>query len=220
MRKVELPVETPLLTTHMTNASMEIIFRQNPTFDNWYYNNAIQWICLRDIMSGFSSPILIMNTCQINNLENLAHIIHFPISFIRHCPNEIIKSALELGYYVYFRDVDDFYVKGKSWYKERHFWHPGLISGYDDVDNTFTVTAYDERWIFSTFKIPQICISEGLEAVCATFRCSENFSAIKIKDDIHKLNVRLIRDHLRDYLTYGSSPNVYGTFMRPTGMSV
>ena len=71
--------------------------------------------------------------------------------FARRCALDIIKTMIDDGFYVAFSGVDDYYVKGKSWYKEEHFNHDGLIIGYDDENGTLSIAAYDQRWIFTVY---------------------------------------------------------------------
>ncbi len=69
---------------------------------------------------------------------------------------------LENGYYVLFHGVDDYYVKGKSWYKEKHFGHDGLICGVDNETKEYIIAAYDKQWIYRTFKTPQRGFAAGV----------------------------------------------------------
>ncbi len=202
MKKVELPVTQPLMSTFTTYASRSIILSSNPSANNWFYNHAIQLECRGNLFKGYSSPLPTLASKKAMDLDEIADTVHFPIRFVRHCPNEIIKASLDAGYYFYLRDADDYYIPGKSWYRKRHFWHHGLISGYDDNDNTFTMNAYDDRWLFSTFKVPQLCIPEAIETICAFGRLQENQTAAKGKNSTFKLDLPLIQESLCEYLTY------------------
>ncbi len=65
--------------------------------------------------------------------------------------NPIIRAMLDKGIYVAFSNVDDYYIEGKSWYKERHFSHDGLLCGYDRNDKTYCMYAYDSKWMYRKF---------------------------------------------------------------------
>ena len=54
-------------------------------------------------------------------------------------------------------------MPGKSWYRERHFCHNGLITGYDQTDKSYTVYAYDQRWVYRTFRIPQKAFTHAMK---------------------------------------------------------
>lgn len=221
MKKVELPVQQPLMSTFVTYASRSIILSTNPSANNFFYNHTIQLECKGNLFKGYSSPIPKLKSERFTDMNEIAESVDFPIRFVRHCPNEIIKASLDAGYYFYLRDADDYYIPGKSWYRKRHFWHHGLISGYDDNDNTFTMNAYDDRWLFSTFKVPQICIPEAIETICAFGRMQEKQTAAKGKNCTFELDLPLIQESLCEYLTYVPIVESAGDdFVRPCGVAV
>ena len=63
--------------------------------------------------------------------------IDFNIRFARRCVLNIIKTMIDDGYYVAFYGVDDYYIKGKCWYKEQHMDHEGMIIGYGFLESSF-----------------------------------------------------------------------------------
>lgn len=77
---------------------------------------------------------------------------------------EYYQDMLDNGFYVAFSGVDDFYIEGKSWYKEQHFNHDGLIIGYNDENKTFSIVAH--RWIFTAFETSQACFVEAMTVLC------------------------------------------------------
>ena len=113
---------------------------------------------------------------------------------------ELSKTMLDDGYYVAFSGVDDYYVKGKSWYREQHFNHDGLIIGYDDDNGTLAIAAYDQRWIFTVFNTPQECFMEGLQALCEKSSYG-GIHAVKAKNEAQELNLRAIYEAVKGYLS-------------------
>ena len=107
---------------------------------------------------------------------------------------------LDDGYYVYFNSVDDYYIKGKSWYKEQHFNHDGLIIGYDDDNGTLAIAAYDQRWIFTVFNTPQECFIEGLHSSCEKSSYGEIY-AVRAKDEVQELNLQMIYEAVKGYVS-------------------
>lgn len=199
MGKVELPVADPMYSTYHFLASAGIAAMQNPTWENWYYNYTVDLRCNRKFLQGYTSPTVglesagiwvmtILDKSAVNN------------RFARYCSLQIIKTMLDEGYYVYFAGIDDYYIKGKSWYQERHFPHGGLISGYDDEEETFTMVAYDSRWLFTTFKTPQSCFVEGLEAMCSQGHF-ETITAFRANNIVLDLDINMIRKDLKKYLS-------------------
>ena len=75
--------------------------------------------------------------------------------FIKGYVHPIIREFINNGYYVFYWGIDDYYLEGKSFYKERHFNHDGLICGYDQNNKTYQIYAYDQKWIYRQFDVKQ-----------------------------------------------------------------
>ena len=88
----------------------------------------------------------------------------FTLQFLEGYAHHVIRRFLDAGYYVCFLRVDDYYVKGKSWYHRRHFDHDGCICGYDQENKTYCLYAYDENWIYQKFWTPQKAFDAGMKA--------------------------------------------------------
>ena len=73
------------------------------------------------------------------------------MQFMKGYIHPLIRNLLDAGYYVCFVGVDDYYVKGKSWYKERHVNHDGAICGYNQEDKTYCLYSYDSNWVYRKF---------------------------------------------------------------------
>lgn len=131
MGKVQLPYVEPMYSTYHWMANSGIPAKQNETSDIWFYNNTVEWICTRKFLQGFTTPEMSLHTGSIWSLPFLEK-EGINTRFARRCALDLIKTMLDDGYYVVFIGVDDYYVKGKSWYQEQHFDHDGLIIGYDD----------------------------------------------------------------------------------------
>lgn len=205
MNIVELEVITPLFSTYHWLGSPGVVAKQNKSSDIWYFNNAIQWTCGRRFLQGFTSPELGVCTGSIGAIPFLEK-SGISTRFARNCSLEIIKCMLDDKYYVEFSGVDDYFIPEKSWYQERHFNHDGLISGYDDGDDTFTIVAYDKGWIYSKFKIPQESFIKGLKHMCKEGIYGE-LLAVKAKDDEQIIDLGVIKDRIKEYLN--SSFEIY-----------
>ncbi len=147
---VELPLVEPLYSTYHNQGPGSAILVNNPTIRNWYLNQVLMLSCDRKFLSGFTSPsVSVVDSNWMSNphLENkMYHLV-----YLKGCTNSVIKNLLDAGYYVYFAGVDDYYIEGKSWYKERHFIHDGCICGYDSSEKSFCIYAYDDKWIYRKF---------------------------------------------------------------------
>ena len=160
---VELPLAEPLYKTYQNQAVGTVILGENPSINNWYLTEAVDMTCTLDFLSGRTTPdFLIINSFWTQNphLEG----VRVPLRFVGGDINHIIHKMLDEGYYVYFQEVDDYYIKGKSWYKERHVPHDGLICGYNRKNKTYCIYAYDSNWICQKFWTPQKCLDNARNA--------------------------------------------------------
>lgn len=199
MGKVMLPYVEPMYSTYHWLANAGIPAKQNDTSDNWYYNNTVEWRCTRKFLQGFTTPKMSLSCGSVWNMPFLDK-TGVNTRFARRCALDIIRTMLDDGFYVAFSGVDDYYIKGKSWYKEQHFNHDGLILGYDDEKETFSIAAYDQRWIFTLFETPQACFVEAMTTMCdkGTYGA---LHAVKAKSDVQELNLEAICNELKKYLT-------------------
>lgn len=160
MSKVELPIVEPVFATYHNQGSGAATICDNPSIRNWYLSESVILRCNRKFIRGYTSPeINVMKAFWRENPYLEKHEIsnRFGSRYV----GRIIKEMLDNGYYVCFKGVDDYYVEGKSWYREKHFDHDGMICGYDDEDKTYTIYAYDKNWIYRKFTTPQKCFHKG-----------------------------------------------------------
>lgn len=198
MGKVLLPYVEPMYSTYHWLANSGIPAKQNSTSDNWFYNNTVEWNCTREFLQGLTTPEMSLHTGSIWCLPFLDK-EGINTRFVRRCALDLIKTMIDDGYYVAFSGVDDYYVKGKSWYQEQHFNHDGLIIGYDDENETLAIAAYDQRWIFTVFNTPQKCFVEGLQTLCEKSLYGGIY-AVRAKDEAQKLNLQTIYEAVKGYV--------------------
>ena len=197
-KKVELPLIEPLIATYHRQGSGCAIIGSNPSIQNWYLNACVDMHCNRKFLRGYTTP-------EINiHKSNIADIFCFQkeetlVKYIKKLTCKIIKLALNDGKYVFFCRIDDYYIKGKTWYMERHFPHDGLIYGYDDSDKTFLMYAYDENWVYRCFKTPIKCFKKALNSKITTIN-NASITLLSTKSDKIDLNLKEIRDKLKNYL--------------------
>lgn len=214
-KRVELPLIEPLYSTYHYQGISTAIIVKNPTIRNWYLNEIMDLTCSRKFLSGFTSPeISIKDSSWTKNpyLDRKTTTTYFTKGYI----NPIIREMLNNGYYVGFNHIDDFFVKGKSWYKERHFAHDGLICGYDQNEKTYCIYAYDSNWIYQKFWTPQKAFNAGRVAMekqgvfCGIY-------GLKVKEDEVAFSPRTVLSKLKEYLDsnlekypFEGEGNVYG----------
>ena len=199
MSKKILPYVEPMYSTYHSLSSPGIALKQNKTSDNWYYNNTVDWSCNRRFLRHMTTPEIKLLCGNIKSIPFLEK-IGISTRFARRCTVDIIKTMIDDGFYVAFDGVDDYYVKGKCWYKEQHFNHEGMIIGYDNEKDTFILAGYDQRWIFTVFETPQKCFVEGMITLCDQGIYGTLY-AIKVKEELQELNIQAIYNDLEKYLS-------------------
>ena len=151
---VELPIVDPVYQTYHYQGNCTAVISGNPSIRNWILNEIMILTCDRKFLAGFTTPhITIQFSTWSNNpyLEKYAMTLRFTKGYV----NTIIREMLNKGYYVVYSGADDFYIPGKTWYRQRHFSHDGLICGYNQKDKTYCLYAYDNNWVYQKFWIPQ-----------------------------------------------------------------
>ncbi|MBO5968525.1 MAG: hypothetical protein J6S14_08525 [Clostridia bacterium] len=161
-KKIELPLVEPIYSTYH-HAPGSAIFVNNPSIRNYYMNRVLLLTCTRRFLNGLTTPqIGIIESCWSENpyIEKKYYNMQFLEGYVHY----VIRNLIDEGYYVCFSGIDDYYVKGKSWYHERHFSHDGCICGYDQENKSYCIYAYDENWIYQKFWTPQKAFDEGRRA--------------------------------------------------------
>lgn len=159
---VELPLVEPLYRTYH-NGVITAVIAQNPSIRNWFLNNTMILTCNRKFLANYTSPEIGLENYSLFN--PVLEIDTIPMQFLKGYINPIIRNLIDAGYYVHFSGIDDYYVQGKSWYKERHFNHDGTICGYNQSNKTYCIYAYDSKWIYQKFWTPQKSFNKGREAM-------------------------------------------------------
>lgn len=197
-KHVELPLLEPLYSTYHYQGPGTAIIGNNQSVRNWYLNQVMNLTCSKKFLNGFTTPeITIADSewCANPYLDKLWLSSEYKNGYI----NPIIRQMLDKGFYVAFGGVDDFYLKGKTWYKQRHFSHDGLICGYDQNDKTFCIYAYDSNWIYQKFWLPQKDFDTGRIAMRKKGTFS-SFCRLKVKGDQVEFSPLIACQKIKEYL--------------------
>lgn len=192
----ELPLVEPLYRTYH-DGIITASLAQNPSIRNWFLSNTMVLTCSRKFLSGFTTPLIRVENYSFDN--PLLGMKLIPMQFLKGCINPIIRNLIDAGYYVHFSGVDDYYVEGKSWYKERHFKHSGTICGYNQLDKTYCIYAYDSNWIYQKFWTSQKGFNKGREAMFKKGVYGA-LRVIKPKPDKVEFSVKTALEGIVDYL--------------------
>lgn len=162
-KKVELPLVKPVYSTYH-NGIFSACITENQTIRNFYLNEVMILTCNKKFLFGYTTPEIGVDNTSLENTPYLTQRWVF-MEFLKGYIHPVIRNMIDEGYYVYFYGIDDYYVKGKSWYKEKHFNHDGAICGYNQEDKTYCIYAYDSNWVYRKFWTPQKCFESGRRAM-------------------------------------------------------
>lgn len=196
---VSLPFCVPTFSTTPGFAAPEIAMQGHPTAYNSCLNQLTTPFCNRRFLFGFTSPQVGMRRSGIHCFDCLEK---YSVSSRFGYPHyrDIIKRMLDEGFYIFFTGIDDFYIPEKCWYGIRHMSHDGIICGYDDRDDTYSIAAYDMNWLFRLIRIPQNSFIEGLYA-CIKNKQFGELTAFKMKENtVVNLDEKLILRYLKEYV--------------------
>ena len=164
LKRVELTLVEPMYSTYHIQGPGTAILASNPSIRNWYLNEVFILMCTKKFLSGYTTPEIDIFNSNYNHNPHLDK-RWFMTRFLNGYVHKVIRNLVDAGYCVYFNGVDDYYVEGKSWFKEKHFRHDGAICGYDQNDKSYCIYAYDKNWIYQKFWTPQKAFERGRKAV-------------------------------------------------------
>lgn len=198
-KSVTLPLSKTVYQTFSFQGCTSAMIAANPSIRNWYLNEIFILQCNKFFLNGgFSSPeVLIRATlqsdCPYMEFETVS------LKYLEGALHSVIKSMIDAGYYIYFNNLDDYYVPGKCWYKQWHFAHDGMIFGYNQNAHTYDILSYDENWIFQPYKTPQRAVEKGFRS-CAESNTHGLLFVMKPRSVIVDLNPKTILITLKEYL--------------------
>ena len=162
-RIVELPLLEPLYSTYQRQGPATATIFNNPSIRNWYFNKILMLTCTRKFLNGLTTPEMGIIESNWNHNPYFDQKF-FDIRFLGGYTHHVIKKLLDDGYYVCFEGFDDYYIEGKSWYHEKHFFHDGCICGYNQNDKTYCIYSYDQTWVYRKFWATQESFDASMKA--------------------------------------------------------
>lgn len=198
-KSVQLPFFVPGFATYHNTAAVELICANHPHAKNQLFNQRMDLMCERDFLFGYySSPKIAVPDAGVFSFPNMDR---YCISMIyaHSVYREIIREMIDKGSYIYLTCIDDYYLPGKSWYMEKHRIHDGILCGYDDIEDTFTLAAYDNNWIFREIRVPQESLKASIDAALEDGH-NVCLSAIVVRNKTIELDVAGILKKLKEHL--------------------
>ncbi|MBR3686748.1 MAG: hypothetical protein IKL66_04610 [Clostridia bacterium] len=197
-KKIELPIVEPIYSAYQFQGPGTAILVNNPSIRNWYLNQVLILGCSRRFLNGFTTPEtnIVDSSWEVNPHLDMKW---YGMKFLKGHVNHTIRNLLDDGYYVCFSGIDDYYVKGKSWYHEKHFSHDGCICGYDQENRTYCIYSYDQNWIYRKFWTTQKSFDKGRRAQFdkGEFGC---ICGIKPKEDQVVFSADIALKKISEYL--------------------
>lgn len=203
-KKVILPIVEPVFSTYHNQGSVGAAMAENPSLKNWYLNESVMLFCSKRFLSGYTTPEVSVKSTALFTVGCMEH-IWTSTKFLNGHSTAIIKNMIDNGYYVAFDGVDDYYLEGKTWYKKRHFAHDGMIYGYDDIQKTYNIFAYNQDWLYSGFEISQ---KSFLKAQKSGRKLSSKGSLTAFKPKALTEDIRIDPKHIAFLLKIYLDPNI------------
>ena len=198
---VQLPFCVPWIAYTQGHAAPGIAMAGHPTAYNGYLNQIVAIECGKAFLGGLTTPQISIPNANLKDFEYLEKHI-FCSKYGHPYYKDVIKRMLDDGFYVYFTDVDDFFVPGKCWYGIRHMWHDGIICGYDENDETYSIASHNTNWVFSLFRVPQKCFMEGM-MYCVDKKEFGTITAYRVKQGaVVELDEKLILRNMKLYISH------------------
>ncbi len=196
--RAELPIIEPVFGTYHYQCAATAVIASNPSIRNWVLNENVSLCCGKGFLSGMTTPRVTVILSSYDENPYLER-NYFDLRIKNFQFNAMVRHQIDNGYYVYFNKIDDYYLDGKTWYKQRHFFHDGIICGYDQEKKLYCVYAYDNKWILNKFWMPQKSFNAGIRSMRAN---GENGCIFTLKplDTQVKIDPRVIVNNLRQYL--------------------
>lgn len=196
--RVDLPLCTPIYSVSHGQGSVTSILHNNISLRNWYLNNSMVLSVSDANPDGLFVPHV--DVCQSGPEDNPYIERQFILlTFIDGAVSRVIKNMINKGYYVYFGAIDDYYMKGRHGYHERHYLHDGLICGYDQIKKTYSLYAYDTDMKYRVFDMPQSCFERARRST-EKMGCCGFLTAMKPMQTQVELDPYLIKTKIKEYL--------------------
>ncbi len=203
----ELSLIEPVFSTYHHQIASCGIIANNLSIYNYFLNKCVRLVCNEKFLSGFTTPELTISHSQYECNPYL-DVCHYDLDPSPCKVNTLIRKLIDSGYYIYYNNIDDYYINEKTWFNEKHFLHDGIICGYDEDKKQYCLFAYDKGWVLRKFWIPQKSFSKALKSSKSKEKKS-CFWALKPTENTVELDMAMILQGLEKHL--GLNPKKYPT---------
>lgn len=230
MKEKILPLCESPIKVYSNYAYILSVLLSNEEAKNWFYSNFIQVKYIRDtdnrqqFIFNYSIGNLTKYFYNIPYLEIRSMKREF---MLKVCNNiiEFLCQAIEEGYYI-MTIVDEYYLPPRMAYKNRHYKHLIMLYGYNSKRECFYSMGYnggnyEESILNFEEMFTAITSDEGnnveiRDDFCMLYRLQEK-DKIKYRQENYnyfpyKLNLKLIRRSLKEYLDSKCSDEHFSAF--------
>lgn len=212
MERCSLPLaNSPIKYLQLHAYRLSIILHHEESWP-WFYSNFIQLVGRRGADR---------DAYRIDFL-NASEDFHTAFPWLDYCPiikdvflgklgcniHELLQASLQEQLYIY-TFVDEYYIPHRRSYRQQHFRHDVLISGYDLTDRTYTIVGYDENMIYRETKVRFEQMEQGIMSVDAVI------TQIYKKTIHYELDMEAIQNALTDYIHAYNSSKRLRSFISP-----
>jgi len=197
-KSVSLPFCVPVFASTQNKASVGLVISNHPTAYNQLLNQAVSLCCTRRFLRGYTTPQVSIPNFSLKDFSCI-ETYEVSLRFVYQHFHDIVKRMMDEGYYVYYSGADDFFIPGKSWYGIRRMAHDGILCGYDDEKQTYSIAAYDINWMYNLIEVPQDAMIPAIE-YSMQFKVYGTLVAGKVKNISVPLDEGMILKNIKAYL--------------------
>lgn len=197
-KAVQLPFFIPTMSSMHSSLALELVLAKRETASIQFLNQVTNLTCKRIFLNGFTGLDLYFCNVNTTGFPNV-RVHEVDLTYAVANTRAIIKRMLDDGLYVFFMRIDDYYTPGKSFFGIKHKEHDGIISGYNNSENTFTIIAYNNEWVLKSYKISQDDFINSVEK-SIKYGFFPTLRGMRAKKMITELDIPMIIKGLKAYL--------------------
>lgn len=230
MKEKKLPLCESPIKVYSNYAYVLSVLLNNRDALNWFYSNFIQVKYIRDTENN---QLFVFNYSLGNLTKYFYNIPYLEVrslnrGFLLEICDDITKvlcKAIEEGYYI-MTVVDEFYLPPRPFYKKEHYLHLIMINGFDMENEIFYSAGFNE------YKYEETCLKfeDVFKAIssmkgnnkdvrddyCMMYKLQEKDKIEYLRENYnyfpYKLNLKLIKRSLQEYLASKCSDEHFDTF--------
>lgn len=147
MKKI-LPYDEPAYSAYNYMGALNVCGQKDRRMEEWIMEKCVLWK-----YNINENRLTIMNSSVLSEIPFM-HQHYMWKKHIKENYRDIFKALLDDGFYISYDNVDEYYIPSTGAYKNKHFWHDGLIYGYDDEKGKYYISTYNAKRKYTNFDVP------------------------------------------------------------------